>query len=513
MREQWRIPGTWQWTTLGEVTQVVGGGTPRTAEPDYWNGDIPWVTPADLSGYDRKRIGHGGRSITGTGLARSAARLLPTGTVLFSSRAPIGYVAIAANPIATNQGFKSFVPPPEIRSCFLYYYLRFAKFLAVESGSGTTFKELSKKRAELLPFPLAPLSEQHRIVARIDSLFAKLDEGIAALERTRSALERYRASVLKAAVEGRLTEQWRKENPLQESGEELLERILAERRMCWEDEQLAKFEAKGKRPPKKWKEKYKEPVKQDARNLPRLPDGWCWATVDQVSMGITYGSSAKTSPDFEGIPVLRMGNIQVGALDLANLKYLPLDHSEFPKLLLANGDVLFNRTNSAELVGKTAVYRGRPAPCSFASYLISVRLIRPRQAEVVADALNSAWGRAWIASVVSQQVGQANVNGTKLRAFPFPLPPETEQEEIMRRSGTVAESVTRSNGAITAFLRQAIALRQSILRRAMEGRLVAQDPEDEPASVLLERIRTEREAGKKKRHPTRRNRTTRTKAP
>ena len=109
--------------------------------------------------------------------------------------------------------------------------------------------------------------------------------------------------------------------------------------------------------------------------LPELPEGWCWATVDQVSTTVKYGSSAKTSLDLEGVPVLRMGNIQEGTLNLERLKHLPLDHSEFPKLLLANGDLLFNRTNSAELVGKTAVYRGRPDPCSFASYLISVRMI------------------------------------------------------------------------------------------------------------------------------------------
>ena len=322
---------------------------------------------------------------------------------------------------------------------------------------------------------------------------------MAALKRAPAHLERYRASVLKAAVEGRLTEQWRKANPPEESGEELLQRILAERRKRWETEQLAKFEARGKKPPKNWKGKYREPVEPDTRELPELPEGWCWATVDQVSNNVQYGSSAKTSPIPEGVPVLRMGNIQQGALNFENLKYLPLDHREFPKLLLADGDLLFNRTNSAELVGKTAVYRGRPDPCSFASYLISVRTVRARLSTVVANALNSSWRRAWIASVVSQQVGQANVNGTKLRAFPFPLPPETEQDEIFRRSGDAGDSVTRSTGAIADLLHQATALRQSILKRAFEGHLVPQDPNDEAAPVLLERIRTAREAEGKRR--------------
>ena len=336
--------------------------------------------------------------------------------------------------------------------------------------------------------PLAPLPEQHRIVAKIESLFVKLDKGIAALRRGEANLERYRASVLKAAVEGKLTEQWRRENPPEETGEELLRRILAERRKRWEAEQLAKFAAKGRKPPRNWWEKYKEPITPDTSGLPQLPEGWCWATVDQVSLTVQYGSSAKTSVDHGGLPVLRMGNIQQGTIILDDLKYLPRDHSEFPKLLLADGDLLFNRTNSAELVGKTAIYRGRPAPCSFASYLIRVRMVRSSMSGVVANALNSPWGRTWIASVVSQQVGQANVNGTKLRAFPFPLPPETEQYEIIRRSADAADSVTQSKSAITQLLEQATALRQSILKRAFEGRLVPQDPTDEPAPVLLERI-------------------------
>ena len=397
-------------------------------------------------------------------------------------------------------------PNGAVASRFLFHQVLRDSFIGEVPTYGTSPPSAREDEFLKQRVPLAPLPEQHRIVAKIELLFAKLVEGIAALKRAEANLERYRASVLKAATEGRLTERWRRQNPPEETGEELLRRILAERQMRWETEQLAKFEAKGKKPPKNWKAKYKEPVTPDTSGLPGLPDGWCWATVDQVSVAVQYGSSAKTSPRAEGVPVLRMGNIQQGALDLESLKYLPRDHREFPKLLLADGDLLFNRTNSAELVGKTAVYRGRPDPCSFASYLISVRTVRARLSTVVASALNSSWGRAWIASVVSQQVGQANVNGTKLRAFPFPLPPETEQDEITRLSGDAGESATRLTGATTDLLRKTTVLRQSILKRAFEGRLVPQDPADEPASVLLERIRAEQDAEWKRRKRRRSNR-------
>ena len=357
------------------------------------------------------------------------------------------------------------------------------------SGVGGSLMRVRMAAAWRTVVPLAPVPEQRRIVAKIESLFAKLDEGIAALKRARDHLERYRASVLKAAVEGGLTEQWRAENPPEETSEELLGRLLAERRKRWEDEQRAKFAAKGRKPPRYWKTKYKEPARPDTCNLPELPHGWCWATVNQVSESVQYGSSTRTSSDHEGIPVLRMGNIHEGTLKLDDLKYLPPDHSEFPKLLLTSGDLLFNRTNSAELVGKSAVYPGQPDPCSFASYLIRVRMLRSRMSSVVANALNSPHGRAWVASVVSQQVGQANVNGTKLRAFAFPLPPETEQEEIIRRSADIADSVTHSKRAITDLFQLATALQQSILKQAFAGLLARQDPSDEPASFLLDRIR------------------------
>ena len=156
--------------------------------------------------------------------------------------------------------------------------------------------------------PLAPISEQHRIVAKIESLFAKLDDGVAALKRAEANLERYRASVLKAAVEGRLTERWRREHPPEETGEELLRRILAERRKRWEEEQLAKFEAKGKKPPKNWKAKYKEPVTRSAgphsRSAMRL--GLTVPSVALTNSGDSASSrrSSRAKPGIERVPDL-----------------------------------------------------------------------------------------------------------------------------------------------------------------------------------------------------------------
>ena len=163
-----------------------------------------------------------------------------------------------------------------------------------------------------------------------------------------------------------------------------------------------------------------------------LPAHWTWVTVGDVAIDLRYGTSAKTSTDDSGVPVLRMGNISsVGEIRLDDLKYLPKGHPDLGQTILKTGDLIFNRTNSVELVGKSAVYQGLPDNCSFASYLIRARLGPRCLPMYLAYVLNSHFGKAWIKSVVSQQVGQANVNGSKLRKFRFPLPPIREQYEMV----------------------------------------------------------------------------------
>lgn len=279
-----------------------------------------------------------------------------------------------------------------------------------------------------------------------------------------------------------------------ETGAQLLERILIERRARWGAKQLAKFKEQGKTPPQDWQKKYPEPVQPDTTHLPELPEGWVWATIDQLSIEQKYGSSAKTNEDNSGIPVLRMGNIQNGKLDTEVLKYLPRNHDEFPALLLKDGDLLFNRTNSPELVGKTAIYRSELTPCSYASYLIAVRFSEEFIPEIASFYINSGHGRYWIKSVVVQQVGQANVNGSKLAALALPLPPIDEQHELVRALSEQIANAFEQEENIERSLKQTTAQRQNLLRAAFSGQLVPQDPNDEPASVLLQRIRAERAA-------------------
>lgn len=360
---------------------------------------------------------------------------------------------------------------------YLHYFIMspFVQKQINEMQNGSTNQvELSKGTVEEMRLPVAPLAEQKRIVDKIELLFSYLDEGERLLEQVQKQISTYRQAVLKAAITGELTKEWRAENRDKvESGKELLQRILEERRKSW-----------------KGRGKYQELDAPDISGLPELPEGWVYATIDHVSLSVDYGSSSKCCLDSKGVPVLRMGNLNDGALDLGNLKFLPFEQPEFPHLFLKNGDLLFNRTNSAELVGKTAVYKGLPPVCSFASYLIRVRLLHVHP-DLVAAYINSVYGKAWIRAVVSQQVGQANVNGSKLKALVIPIPPLKEQEQIANKLTQTMSQMDGLQDHCRIQFKKNTALRESILRTAFSGELVNQNPDDEPASELLVRIQEE----------------------
>ena len=365
-----------------------------------------------------------------------------------------------------------------VENAFLKYRFMTRDFVsyASENSNGVNLPRVNAKALARFPIWFPPLPEQQRIVAEIEKQFTRMEAGVAALRRVRANLKRYRAAVLKAACEGRLVPTEAELNksgsgvpPLGlgkkrqdaastfETGEALLARILTERRKNWQG-----------------RGQYKEPAAPDTKNLPPLPNGWTWATVEQLSTRVQYGSSAKTNEDSDGVPVLRMGNIQEGKLDFDKLKYLPKVHDEFPELLLARGDLLFNRTNSAELVGKTAVFKDTPNPCSFASYLIRVRFGGGCVSDFVSYYINSVFGRSWIADVVSQQVGQANVNGTKLQALAIPLSPLAEQTRIVAEVARRLSVVEELEVVVSTNLQRATRLRQSILQKAFTGKLTKQ---------------------------------------
>lgn len=370
--------------------------------------------------------------------------------------------------VAGADGVKVIRPLRVFYPKLFYYFLQLVRI--PEKGYARHFQYLEKSS-----IPLPPLPEQHRIVAKIEEFFTKLDAGIEALKKTKAQLKRYRQAVLKYAFEGKLTAEWREKHKDEvKSTTQVIEKIRNGTKL-----------QSGR--------KFKHLPQLDNSELQELPNEWERTRIGNISDAIQYGTSEKATGDETGIPVVRMGNIQHGKLIFENLKYFPKNWSELNDYILQDGDVLFNRTNSAELVGKTAVYKMHHPKAVFASYLIRIKVNRMLyNSDLLSSFINSVYGRSYISSVVSQQVGQANVNGTKLSFMSIPLPSISEQhkiaEEIERRFSK-ADEIEKT---VDQSLKQAKRLRQSILKNAFEGKLVPQDPNDEPAEKLLERIKLEK---------------------
>ena len=360
-----------------------------------------------------------------------------------------------------------------------------------------TVKHLSSRTIGEIGLPLPPAAEQIRIAAKLEELLSDLDAGVAELKAAQKKLAQYRQSLLKAAVEGALTAAWRTQHQPTETGAQLLQRILQERRARWEARQLAKFAEQGNTPPKDWQKKYPEPVQPDTTDLPELPQGWVWASLDQLALDSSYGTSVKCGYESQGASVLRIPNVIARKLVLDDLKFasqpLDLHKSEY----LAPGDILVVRTNgSVSLVGRAAeVTEPLPGDFYFASYLLRVRCLETSVVHRwVSALLASRQGRSWIESRAASSAGQHNLSLSTLLTIPIPLPPIVEQAEAMNALEAVLLSVSEQEQFLDKSLQQSTAQRQNILRAAFSGQLVAQDPHDEPASVLLERIRAERAA-------------------
>jgi type I restriction enzyme S subunit len=370
-----------------------------------------------------------------------------------------------------------------MENSFLCHYLNTADYH--DYVTGTTRLKLNQSRMRKVPVPLVPLPEQRRIVAEIETQFTRLDAGVAALERAQANLKRYRTSVLKAACEGCLVpteaELARAEGRDYEPAGQLLACILAERQAKWEAENPGK--------------KYKEAALPDTEDLPELPAGWVWTNLEQLSWHSRYGTSQKCTYDVPGPPVLRIPNISNGNFDLTDMKF-GTKPSELQRIdPLAPNDLLIIRTNgSRDLIGRSALVRKAFGQLTyFASYLIRFRLVDTGNVPAwVAAIWDAPIMREWLERVAATSAGQYNISIGSLNQLPIPLPPLAEQRRIVADVERRLSVVAALEREVEAALARARRLRQAVLKRAFKGRLVPQDPGDEPASALLECIRAER---------------------
>ncbi len=360
------------------------------------------------------------------------------------------------------------------------------------SGVGGSLMRVKASTLASYPFPLAPLDEQYRIVDVIETQFTRLDAGVAGLKSIQAKLKRYRAAVLKAAVEGALTEGWRAQHPDIEPAAALLQRILHERRAAWEEAELAKYAKAGRTPPKGWQSKYKEPIIPDTTGLLDLPSGWCWTTMDQVTR-IQGGIQKQPSraPKHHSFPYLRVANVLRGRLDLSEVHNIELFGDELNVLRLQCGDLLIVEGNgSKNEIGRSALWNGAIKNAVHQNHIIRARLVAG-EPQYLDYYWNSPDGSRRVGQVAGSTSGLYTLSIGKISRLPVPLAPLAEQEQIVAEVERRLSVVAEVEAQIQVELKRAERLRQSILKQAFAGALVPQDPDDEPASALLERIRAD----------------------
>lgn len=387
-----------------------------------------------------------------------------------------------------NQHIFKVVPETDLDSDFVYFALKEAiqELVNSEHLHGTTMKHINRKPFLAHPVPLPPLNEQRRIVEKIETLFARLDQGEAALHAVQTLLERYRQSVLKAAVTGKLTADWRAENAHRlEHDRDLLTRILQTRRDTW-----------------RGRGKYKEPDPPDSTDLPGLPDGWVWASLDSLIIdGPTNGVSPRESVG-SGCLSFKLTATTSGNFVISpeTVKTVDLKPEKESKYWLKSGDVLVQRGNTIEYVGTAAIFPGPDSTYIYPDLMMRIRFAEPLLAEWSVMWINSGYARRHFRRLATGTAGNMpKINGTTLRTLAIPVPSRQEMQELLELLRDVDSKATLVSEWCTTELARSAILRQSILKDAFAGRLVLQDPKDEPAAALLARIRSTRQAAPKER--------------
>ncbi|GFM33720.1 restriction endonuclease subunit S [Desulfovibrio subterraneus] len=494
MTDTSNIPNGWAWASIEQVSQL----NPKHPKAIEDNTEISFVPMASISDITGEIVASEIRTL---GSVRKGYTHFCDGDVLFAKITPCmenGKSAVASgmrNGMACGSTEFFVFRPEGIVPEFLHRFLRqhsFRKEAEYQMTGAVGQQRVPRSYLESYKLPLPPLNEQRRIADKIDALQAKSRRTREALETVKPLLEKFRQSVLAAAFRGDLTAEWRKQNPNMEPASRLLERIRAERRVRWEEAELAKMQAKGVKPKNdKWKEKYEEPAPVDTEGLPELPEGWCWASTSE-SCAIVVDCHNKTAPYKEdGIPLIRTTNVRNGKINLSATMFVDEPTYQYwsRRCIPLPGDIIFTREAPMCEVGmipeEVMLCMGQ-----------RMMLLRADDNNLRKNFLLYALQAPHIiefAQRVGVGMGVKHLRVRDVENLPIPLAPIAEQKQleiILTRTIELHEKLLEIVEGTSSPLNN---LDQSILAKAFRGELVPQDPNDEPASVLLERIKAERE--------------------
>lgn len=487
------LPKGWRETLLnGVVDKIVGGGTPSKSVPSYYEGDIPWMTVKDMNkSYLTDTIDH----ITQEAIDNSSSNVIPAGTPIIATRMSLGKIVRASFDSAINQDLKALFVNREVDDYYFEYWYR-SQGLKIESlGTGTTVKGVRLEVINALEFPLAPLAEQKRIVEKLDEVLAQVDTIKARLDGIPDLLKRFRQSVLASAVSGKLTEEWRELNKPSFTNEEFRDAITKYRYQAWLNEKQKKYEEKGKIPKSDaWKNKYVAPT-FDGEHLETLPNGW----IQDVLEGLVYISARIGWKGLKASEYTSEGPLFLSVHGLNHGTYVELSEAfhiseerylESPEIMLKNDDILLCKDGAG--IGKIAIVKGLDEKASINSSLLLIR---------AGDFFDTKFLYYLLSGPKMQSLVHDRMTGSAVphlfqrdvKEFILDVPPLIEQKEIVR----LVDQYFAFAETIEAQVKKAQAkvdnLTQSILAKAFRGELVSQDPNDESADKLLERIAKARE--------------------
>lgn len=432
--QSYKIPNNWCWSYWKYCGKFIAGNGFKNIYQGFTQYDIPYYKVGSLKFCDE-----GNYLIDETNTINEEIRTklkavkIPVNSIIF---AKIGE-AIKLNRRCLNKieccidnNLMAFISEKYFYK-YIFYWTKSLNFY--ELTNATTVPALRKTDLENIPIPLPPLNEQQRIVNIIESLFAKLDRAKELIENTLAQFEQNKMAILHKAFTGELTAKWRKENNIDLSS---------------------------------WQEK----------------------TIDELCTSLKYGTSKKSK--LEGsVVVLRMGNLQNGEIDWSNLMYTD-DKDDIEKYLLKKGDVLFNRTNSPELVGKTSIYRGE-YPAIYAGYLIKLDYGKDIIGEYLNYMMNSTKAKHYCYTVKTDGVSQSNINAKKIGAFEIPVPTIEEQQEIVNILDKLLVKYNKIKN-LEQQLEKIELLKKAILAKAFRGELGTNNPDEESAENLLKEILAEK---------------------
>lgn len=472
---------------------ITKGTTPTTVGFEYVEHGVRFVKVESLQD---GRIAHDRCAFISPAAHDALSRSqLRAGDVLFSIAGTLGRTAVVALddlPANTNQAVAIVRPASDISSGYLRALLETVAGTAVaEHGRGVGLQNINLRQLGEVRVEAPPLDEQRRIVAKLDALRARSRRAKDALDAVPALLDRLRQSILAAAFRGDLTADWREQNPNVEPASELLKRIRVERRKRWEEAELAKLTAKGK-PPKddRWKEKYVEPEPVDEADLPELPDGWCWASIETAG-DVLLGRRRADREYVVGVdgrepyPYLRVANLKEDRFKFDDVLSMPFSPSEIETYRLRVGDIVLAEGQSLDRVGESAVYRGGydPAPCIQAT-LHRFRAHTGIDPEYAQLAFMHCVRTGTFRRSAAITTNIAHLTSERLRPIPLPLAPSSEQREMVRRARAMLDAAARVEATLASVGGEIANADGAILAAAFRGDLL--ERQSMPESVVGE---------------------------